>query len=52
MILEGPSGTWRWTARLGRHYRGRSISADSKAFKGPFLELRFYFLYNIRPGEE
>jgi hypothetical protein len=23
-----------------------------KGFKGPYLELRFYFLYNIRPGEQ
>ena len=23
-----------------------------KDFKGPYLELRFYFLYNIRPGQE
>ncbi len=53
MILEGPSGD----VALDRAAWGGITGAAPfppipKAFKGPFLELRFYFLYNIRPGEE
>ena len=53
MTLEGPSGD----VALDRAAWGGITGASPyppipKAFKGPFLELRFYFLYNIRPGDE
>jgi TonB family protein len=53
MTLEGPSGD----VALDRAAWGGITGAAPfppipKAFKGPFLELRFYFLYNIRPGDE
>jgi TonB family protein len=53
MVLEGPSGD----VSLDRSAWGGITGAAPfppipKAFKGPYLELRFYFLYNIRPGEE
>jgi TonB family protein len=53
MILEGPSGDVAldraaWAGITG----GSPFPPIPKAFKGPFLELRFYFLYNIRPGDE
>jgi TonB family protein len=53
MQLEGPSGDVAldraaWAGITG----GSPFPPIPKAFKGPFLELRFYFLYNIRPGEE
>lgn len=53
MVLESPSGDVAldraaWAGITG----GSPFPPLPKAFKGPFLELRFYFLYNIRPGEE
>jgi len=53
MILEGPSGD----VSLDRAAWGGITGASPfptlpKEFKGPYLELRFYFLYNIRPGDE
>jgi TonB family protein len=53
MQLEGPSGDVAldraaWAGITG----GSPFPPIPKAFKGPFLELRFYFLYNIRPGQE
>jgi TonB family protein len=53
MILEGPSGD----VSLDRAAWGGITGASPypqlpKDFKGPFLELRFYFLYNIKPGDE
>ncbi|HEX4005172.1 MAG TPA: TonB family protein [Acidobacteriaceae bacterium] len=53
MQLEGPSGD----VALDRAAWGGITGAAPfppipKAFKGPYLELRFYFLYNIRPGDE
>jgi len=53
MILEGPSGD----VSLDRAAWGGILGASPfpqlpKDFKGPYLELRFYFLYNIKPGEE
>ncbi len=53
MKLEGPSGD----VSLDRAAWGGILGASPypqlpKNFKGPFLELRFYFLYNIRPGSD
>ncbi len=53
MTLELPSGD----VSLDRAAWGGITGASPypplpKNFKGPFLELRFYFLYNIRPGDE
>jgi len=53
MILEGPSGDVALDRAAWAGITGASpYPPIPKAFKGPFLELRFYFLYNIRPGEE
>jgi len=53
MQLEGPSGD----VALDRAAWGGITGASPypplpKAFNGPFLELRFYFLYNVAPGDE
>jgi TonB family protein len=53
MKLEGPSGD----VSLDRAAWGGILGASPfpqlpKEFKGPYLELRFYFLYNIKPGDE
>jgi TonB family protein len=53
MTLEGPSGD----VSLDRAAWGGILGASPfpqlpKEFKGPYLELRFYFLYNIKPGQE
>jgi TonB family protein len=53
MILEGPSGD----VSLDRAAWGGILGASPfpflpKEFKGPYLELRFYFLYNVKPGDE
>lgn len=52
MILEGPSGD----VSLDRAAWGAIVNAGypqlPREFKGPFLELRFYFLYNTRQGAE
>ncbi|WP_158562373.1 cell envelope integrity protein TolA [Paracidobacterium acidisoli] len=53
MILELPSGD----VSLDRAAWGGITGAAPypplpKAFHGPSLDLRFYFLYNIRPGQE
>jgi TonB family protein len=53
MMLEGPSGD----VALDRAAWGGILGASPypslpKDFKGPYLELRFYFLYNIKPGQE
>jgi TonB family protein len=53
MILEGPSGD----VALDRAAWGGITGAAPfpqlpRQFKGPYLELRFYFLYNIQPGSE
>jgi TonB family protein len=53
MILEGPSGDVALDRAAWAGITGASpYPPIPKVFKGPFLELRFYFLYNIRPGEE
>jgi len=53
MQLEGPSGD----VSLDRSAWGGITGASPfpplpRAFKGPYLELRFFFLYNIPPGQE
>jgi TonB family protein len=53
MTLEGPSGD----VSLDRAAWGGILGASPfpqlpRDFKGPYLELRFYFLYNIKPGQE
>lgn len=53
MTLEGPSGD----VSLDRAAWGGILGASPfdqlpKEFNGPYLELRFYFLYNIKPGQE
>lgn len=53
MLLESPSGD----VSLDRSAWGGITGASPypplpKNFKGPYLELRFFFLYNIPPGEE
>jgi TonB family protein len=53
MVLEGPSGD----VSLDRAAWGGILGASPfpqlpKEFKGPYLELRFYFLYNIKGGQE
>jgi TonB family protein len=53
MVLEFPSGD----VSLDRAAWGGITGASPyppipKEFKGPFLELRFYFLYNIQPGQQ
>ena len=52
MVLEGRSGDTSldraaWGAITGSSYP--PLPAD---FKGPFLELRAYFLYNMEPRHE
>jgi TonB family protein len=53
MILESPSGD----VSLDRAAWGGITGASPypqlpKEFKGKYLELRFFFLYNIKPGEQ
>jgi TonB family protein len=53
MILESPSGD----VSLDRAAWGGITGASPypplpKNFKGPFLELRFFFLYNLQPGQQ
>jgi len=53
MILEGPSGD----VSLDRAAWGGILGASPypqlpKDLKGDFIELRFYFLYNIKPGDQ
>jgi TonB family protein len=51
MILEGPSGDVSLDrAAWGGITGGSPFPQLPKNFKGPFLELRFYFLYNENPG--
>ncbi|HEY0784856.1 MAG TPA: TonB family protein [Acidobacteriaceae bacterium] len=51
MTLEGPSGDVSLDrAAWGGIKYGAPFPPLPKDFKGPFLELRFYFLYNERPG--
>ena len=53
MHLEGPSGDVALDRAAWAGITGAApFPPIPRDFKGPFLELRFYFLYNIRPGEE
>lgn len=53
MLLEGPSGDVALDRSAWGGITGAApFPAIPKAFKGPYLELRFYFLYNILPGQE
>jgi TonB family protein len=53
MHLEGPSGDVALDRAAWAGITGAApFPPIPREFKGPFLELRFYFLYNIRPGEE
>jgi len=53
MHLEGPSGDVALDRAAWAGITGAApFPPIPTEFKGPFLELRFYFLYNIRPGEE
>jgi TonB family protein len=53
MALEGPSGDVALDRAAWAGITGAApYPPIPKAFKGPFLELRFKFLYNIRPGDE
>jgi TonB family protein len=53
MKLEGPSGDVSldraaWAGILG----ASPFPQLPREFKGDFIELRFYFLYNVKPGDE
>lgn len=53
MTLEGPSGDVALDRAAWAGITGASPYPPlPKQFKGPFLELRFYFLYNITPGTQ
>jgi TonB family protein len=53
MRLESPSGDVSLDRAAWAGITGAAPYAPlPKAFRGPYLELRFYFLYNIPPGEE
>lgn len=53
MRLEGPSGDVALDRAAWAGITGAAPYPPLPvAFKGPFLELRFYFLYNIQPGQE
>lgn len=53
MQLEGPSGDVPLDRAAWAGITGASPYPPlPKEFKGPFLELRFYFLYNIQPGQD
>jgi len=52
MVLEGPSGDVSLDKAAWAAITYAGYPPLPKDFKGPYLELRFIFLYNIRPGEE
>lgn len=53
MVLESPSGDVPLDRAAWAGITGAAPYPPlPRAFKGPFLELRFYFLYNIEPGEQ
>ena len=53
MVLEGPSGDVALDRAAWAGITGASPYPPlPKVFKGPYLELRFYFLYNIPPGDD
>jgi hypothetical protein len=51
MHLDGPSGDVALDKAAWAAITYAGYPPLPKNFKGPYLELRFYFLYNIRPGE-
>jgi outer membrane biosynthesis protein TonB len=52
MHLEGASGDVSLDKAAWAAINYAGYPPLPKNFKGPYLELRFIFLYNIRPGEE
>jgi hypothetical protein len=52
MHLDGPSGDVALDKAAWAAITYAGYPPLPKEFKGPYLELRFYFLYNIRPGSE
>ena len=53
MKLEGPSGDVSLDRAAWAGITGASpFQPLPKEFKGPYLELRFYFLYNVDPGKQ
>jgi TonB family protein len=52
MHLEGPSGDVSLDKAAWAAINYAGYPPLPKEFKGKYLELRFIFLYNIRPGEE
>jgi hypothetical protein len=52
MVLEGASGDVSLDKAAWGAITSGGYPPLPKEFKGPYLELRFIFLYNIRPGEE
>jgi TonB family protein len=53
MMLESPSGDVSLDRAAWAGITGAApYEPLPRQFKGPFLELRFYFLYNIRPGDQ
>ena len=52
MVLELPSGDVSLDKAAWASINYAGYPPLPKNFKGPYLELRFYFLYNIRPGDQ
>ncbi|HUY82233.1 MAG TPA: hypothetical protein VMU92_10970 [Acidobacteriaceae bacterium] len=52
MHLDGPSGDVALDKAAWAAITYAGYPPLPKDFKGSYLELRFYFLYNIRPGDE
>lgn len=52
MVLEGASGDVSLDKAAWAAINYAGYPPLPKEFKGPYLELRFMFLYNIRPGDE
>ncbi len=52
MHLDAPSGDVALDKAAWAAITYAGYPPLPKEFKGPYLELRFYFLYNIRPGQE
>jgi outer membrane biosynthesis protein TonB len=52
MVLELPSGDVSLDKAAWAAINYAGYPPLPKDFKGKYLELRFYFLYNIRPGEQ
>jgi TonB family protein len=53
MLLEGPSGDVSLDRAAWGGIKGATpFPGLPKEFKGPYLELRFYFLYNVKPNDD